>query len=224
MRKAQPQITVRESKQVEYEFPDYLKTSWTSLDAERFKAVTNHLKNAFSGSSMASPADDEPRTHVLGYKEVLHYMERSSMNVLCVIACTDNGGKVDLTSRIVRNCFLKGIPVILGKGTRELGSAFGKNRVCCVALTKVAASKAELLEFVMNMSALASEVRIPLEEAEEIVEKFKSVCDTSVTNTQENQKRKEPEQAKNKPSGPVDKKPKTPPSNKKKGNFFSSFD
>ena len=222
MRRARPQIVLRETKQVEYEIPAHLKTSWTSLDAERFSAVTESLKTAFSPQKDQVSNPEEPKEYVLGYKEVLQYIQRSGMNILCVIACTDNGGRVDLTSRIVRNCFLNGIPVVMGRGARELGGAFGKHRVCCAALTKLAASKSEMLDFVMNMSSLTSEVRIPLEESEEIIEQFRAEVSSAMK--AKPVKRKEPESAQKKQNAPVDKKPKTPTSDKKKGNFFSSFD
>jgi ribosomal protein L7Ae-like RNA K-turn-binding protein len=222
MRKPKPEIVLKEGKRTEYQFPAHLKTSWTSLDAERFKAVISVLRNAFSDNIINK---DEPREYVVGSKEVLQYVEKHGMKILCVIACVDNGGDVGLLSRIVRNCFQNGIPIILGRGPRELGSAFGKNRVCTVALTKLAGSKSELFDLVMNLSSLASEVSGPLETPSEIVERFRSLIESKSITASEVVKRKAPTSIK-KVEQPPSKKPKTPTSNQKKKpkDFFTSFD
>lgn len=215
-------VVARESKgSFEFEFPSHLRTTWTSLDNERFSAVIEMLREAFSSNT----DPDSSTEFVLGTKQSLRYIEQKGMNVLCVVACIDNGGDVGKTSRIARVCYTNGIPLIFGRGPRELGSAFGKKRVCCVALTKMAASRSELFDFVMNLSALVSNINIPLDEVEDIKDRFSSICGsasaqvtTKVRQLPEPVAQKEPLAKKLKPST-------NPPSaGKKKGNFFASFD
>jgi ribosomal protein L7Ae-like RNA K-turn-binding protein len=216
MRKfTQKEITIRSSSSNnEYEFPSYLKTSWTSLDNDRFASLCSVLRNAF-GQAVTDP--DEPREYVIGTKSVLQYIERSGMNILCVIACIDNGGDVGLTSRMARVCYMNGIPLVMGRGPRQLGAAFGgKKRVCCVALTKMAASNNELFDFIMNLSSLASQVSVPLEDVDEIKGRFMQAC--------------QPRQPSVEVKRPAPKTQSTPPKKQNTGGpkkgigFFASFE
>jgi hypothetical protein len=216
MRKSNP---IRfHSPNVEYELPVHLRTSWTSLDNERFASLVGVLGTVFSSEK----DEDEPRQYVIGTKSVLQYIERNGMNIFCVIACVDNGGDVGLTSRLARVCYLNGIPLVFGRGHRELATAFGgKKRVCCVALTKMAASNSDLYDFIINMSSLTSRVAIPLEEVEDIKEKFIESCQAGKL---VDQKRKSPEPVPS-ISAPPPKKLNSPDTKKKKAtSFFASFD
>ena len=222
MKKAKLQKSVREVKKIEYPFPLHLRTSWTSNDTEQFTKVLNLLRAAF-GSSTEPRDNEEPSEVVMGIKSVLQRVEKNCMSLLCVVACIDNGGDSGLLSRLVRNCYTNGVPIILGRGARELGSAFNKKRVCCVGLTKMAASRSELFDLVVDLSAVSSQVQVPLDEFDEIKEKFHSSCIRISSNGEDARKRKDP-------PTPVQKTNNSPPPKKanktpqKKGNFFSSFD
>jgi hypothetical protein len=156
------------------------------------------------------------------------------MQIMCVIACIDNGKDSGVTARLAHDCFTNGVPLILGRGPRQLGSVFGKKRVVCVALSKQAASRSGLLDLIMNMSAVSSTVSIPLEETDDVKERWLSVASRfreglSVPAP----KRKTPDVS---PPPPAKKSkhqqnsqhlPKKATPNKaapNKGSFFSSFD
>ena len=172
-KRGKPAVVVRETRVAEFDIPDYLRTSWTSNDNNKFTGILESLREAFPvGESDA----DGPTTYSLGFKQVFRMIESDCMSILCVVACVDHGKDAGITARLATACFLNGIPLVLGRGPRQLGAVFGKKRVSCLALTKFAASKPGLLDFIMNMSAISSQTRIPLEEAVDVNEKWMSVC------------------------------------------------
>ena len=218
-------VVAREEKGFEYEIPSYLKTSWTSNDNSKFCDICKSLQEAFpQGQPLHEP--DGPKTLILGFKEVFRQLKRDAMSIMCVVACIDNGLDAGVTSRLARDCFSNGVPLVLGRGPRELGAVFGKQRVSCVALTRYAASRSGLLDFIMNMSAITSTVSVPLDEPSELDDRYLACCESISGNLK-------------RPLPPVTKSPAVPPpanaakkqknnnkpkSGAKKGNFFASFD
>jgi len=199
---------LKRPKASEFEIPEYLRTSWTSIDNTRFSEVLRLLKESLS--------PDDKEEYTLGFNEVSRRIQTDSMRILCVIACVDTGGDLRSISNLCRDCFSNGIAVIIGRGCRQLGAVFGKNRVCCVSLSKSIAAKPELLDLIINLSSLSSEVKIPLEESEEFLGKFSSRIAQQPT-----VKRKPSSEPKPALTPPVPKKVKMTP---KKANFFTSFD
>ena len=229
MKRAKPQFVVREAKHVEFEFPQYLKTTWTSNDNEKFNKIIAILKEAFSTKTVE---DNEDRDEViLGSKSVLKRITSNGMSLLCVIACVDNGGNVGLMARLARSCYINGVPLILGRDPRLLGAAFNKRRVCCVGLTRQAAAKSELFDLVVNLSAVSSQVQGPLDEFVDIKERFQSACER-ITGRVKDTKRAQPASEKPKQATPTvnnstpqsQKKKQKTQTSQKKGNFFTSFD
>lgn len=203
-------LVLKKPKQTDFEVPEHLRTSWTSHDAERFAEILDSLKEALRSESKSADYC------TLGFNEVLKRIKRDSLRILCVIACVDNGGNVARISNLCRECYLTGVPVILGRGPRQLGSLFMKNRVCCAALSKSVAANPLLEDFLVNFSSLCSVIKIPLEDASEVIDRFGSA----------------PTEAKREPAHrkPVAIKDTSPPQKKRKTahvnptRFFTSFD
>lgn len=220
------QVFARETKGFEHEIPSYLKTSWTSNENDKVAEILDSLREAFPRDTEEKDEND-PKQLVMGLKGVFSILKKDAMSIMCVIACIDNGQDSGVISRLARDCYSNGVPLVLVRGPRQLGSVFGKQRVSCVALTRFAASRPGLLDFIMNMSAISSSVSIPLEETSEIKERFLSVCESMTGNVP--RKRAAPKQQ------PITKPPVISPQNPKKkqkvnpqknakGSFFISFD
>ena len=211
MNKKSPTV-VKTVRKTEFEVPDYLRTSWTSNDAEQFTDILRSLKESID------PLNDRDN-YILGFKEVFKAIKIDSMRVLCVIACVDNGGDVRSISNICRESFLCGIPVVLGRGPRQLGGVFGKNRVGCAALSKSIAAKPEMLDFILNLSNVSSKIRIPLEDSADVIERFRVSCEGQVS------VKRKPHGSLNKgQTPPPEKKVKVVPKKEKNTSFFASFD
>ena len=223
VKRQQPTVTVRHKKASEFEIPAYLRTSWTSNESGKFGEILNILTQA----GFADETSVESDFH-LGLRTVISKIASPSscMQIMCVIACIDNGQDSGVMSRLASACFKNGVPLILGRGPRQLGAVFGKKRVTCVALTKQAASRAGLFDLIMNMSAVSSSVSIPPEDTDEIKEKWLAVTERFKEGSSNGPKRKAPESGQN-----INKKPKPEAKNiqpkkatPKKASFFSSFD
>lgn len=226
-----PTVTVKVSKAAEFDIPSYLRTSWTSNENSKFGEILNVLRQGGFTDSDSSTDD-----YYLGLRTVFAKLANptSCMQIMCVIACIDNGKDSGVTARLARDCFTNGVPLILGRGPRQLGSVFGKKRVVCVALSKQAASRSGLLDLIMNMSAVSSTVSIPLEETDDVKERWLSVASRfreglsvpapkrKTPDASLPPPAKKPKQQQNSQHFPKKATPKkaTP----KKGSFFSSFD
>ena len=198
------------------DIPHYLKTMWTSKKADEF----SDLMSLLDGSLEPSTDPEDPKTHYIGFRETFRILENNPQNILCVIACVDSGKDSSLIPRICWLCHEMGVPLILGRDPRRVGKIFQSQkvkRIGCLALTKFAGSKEELMQFVLNMSASSSDVHLALGN-DEIVDKFEAHCD-------EVRVKKTPAapkiEAKSQPTTPAKKKQKT---GEKKTSFFSNFD
>lgn len=232
MKKSKQQFVVREAKQIEFEFPQYLKTTWTSNDSEKFNTITDILKRAFY-TKTANDIEEKDEV-IIGTKSVLKRISANGMSLLCVIACVDNGGNIGLMSRLAQSCYLNGVPLILGRDPRQLGSAFNKKRVCCLGLTRQAAAKAELFDLIVNLSAVSSQVQGPLDEFVDIKERFQSACErisggikasnTKRHHSNSNDQKQVTPNVKNNATPQSQKKKQKTQGSQMKGNFFTSFD
>lgn len=153
-----PLMQVREKPFV---VESYLRPFWTSHEEDDFESI------------LASIPPLAPSDITMGMKEVFRALQSRSMNILAIVAVTDTGSSPGLIAKLASVCFQNGVPLVLGKGARDLGAKFGKRKVSCVAIHRSCAGKEGMAEFVSNLSLIASDTKIPLEEGGEIVERFK---------------------------------------------------
>ncbi len=165
---------------------------------------------------------EEPRTHYIGFRETFRVLEKNPQNILCVIACVDNGKDSSLIPRLCWQCHELGVPLILGRDPRRVGGIFQDRkvkRVGCLALTKFAGSKEELLQFVLSLSANSSDVHLALD-SDNVRKKFEEMC-TGLRGKKVAEENPAPKiEVKLQPTPPK-KEQKT---GEKKTSFFSNFD
>ena len=211
MKPVKKAVRVIQPSAPQFDVPSSMKTTWTSHEPLVFKKILESLSLGIDG------VRGDPPAWYFGFRHTMAEIHRSSVNIFCVIAVID-GDHTGEISRLAHQCHLNGIPLVLGRGARELGKIFEKkNRVCCVALSRYCVSKHGMEDFVMGVNSVSSKTRIPLEENLDVIEQFRG----RVSGKRKNGDEKKQHGITAPVHQPQVKKIKQ---NTPKKNFFSSFD
>ena len=203
---------------IPFDVPHYLKTMWTSKKADEFSEFLTLL----DGHLNRRLDLEDSKTHVVGFRETFRILEKSSASILCVIACVDNCKDTSWIPRLCWTCHEMGVPLVLGRDPRRLAKIFQNGqkikRVGCMAITKFAGAKEELLQFVLGISGNCSDIHLAVR-GDDVVAKFDEVCGQLFGGVP--QKVAPQIEPRSEGKGQPKKKQKT---GEKKSSFFSNFD
>ena len=160
------QITIRsEPESSGYEVLPYLKTSWTSCQTAEFAHLCAILKKV-----------DSPGNIVCGFKKCFRTLKNDSGSIFTIVACVD-GSDEGMISRLCFESEAAGVPVVLGRGFRELGAACGINgaRVCCVALLRPITTIPDMLDFMIQMGKWTAVIQPAITDSKDLMDRFREV-------------------------------------------------